>query len=173
MPESSRRWWRERGATLSGGQRRRIAIARAVVRDTPILIPRRADVRLDAASEQYVTEALERLMKGRTSIVIAAPSQHHPERRRDFRGEGRGGRRARTIDELLAKGGVFAGLHAIQRANGPAHRRGAPFLILNLNSHLTSERGVHVAGFQARAEAGAQIVHVFRDVGPPCGSRPG
>ncbi len=65
----------ERGTTLSGGQRRRIAIARAIVRNTPILILDEPTTGLDAASEQAVVEALERLMKGRTCIVIA----HHLE----------------------------------------------------------------------------------------------
>lgn len=63
----------ERGATLSGGQRRRIAIARAIVRNTPILILDEPTTGLDAQSEHAVVEALDRLMKGRTSIVIA----HH------------------------------------------------------------------------------------------------
>src|SRR5262249_36327437 len=61
----------ERGSTLSGGQRRRIAIARAIVRDTPILILDEPTTGLDAASEFAVVEALERLMKGRTCIVVA------------------------------------------------------------------------------------------------------
>jgi len=63
----------ERGSTLSGGQRRRIAIARAMVRNTPILILDEPTTGLDSQSEQAVVEALERLMKGRTSIIIA----HH------------------------------------------------------------------------------------------------
>jgi ATP-binding cassette subfamily B protein len=63
----------ERGATLSGGQRQRIAIARAIIRDAPILILDEPTTGLDAASEQAVIQALDRLMKGRTSIVIA----HH------------------------------------------------------------------------------------------------
>jgi ATP-binding cassette, subfamily B, bacterial len=61
----------ERGVTLSGGQRQRIAIARAVIRNTPILILDEAGTGLDAASEKLVFDALDRLMEGRTSIVIA------------------------------------------------------------------------------------------------------
>ena len=118
MPESYATMVGERGATLSGGQRRRIAIARAIVRDTPILILDEPTAGLDAASERFVTEALERLMKGRTSIVIA----HHLNTIRradvifvvkDSEVVERG-----TYDELLAKGGVFAGLHAIQSNEG-------------------------------------------------------
>jgi subfamily B ATP-binding cassette protein MsbA len=116
MPDSYATMVGERGATLSGGQRRRIAIARAIVRDTPILILDEPTSGLDAASERYVTEALERLMKGRTSIVIA----HHLNTIRnadvifvvkDAEVVERG-----TYEELLAKGGVFADLHAIQAA---------------------------------------------------------
>jgi subfamily B ATP-binding cassette protein MsbA len=61
----------ERGMTLSGGQRQRIAIARAVIRDTPILILDEPSSGLDASSEKLVFEALDRLMKGKTTIVIA------------------------------------------------------------------------------------------------------
>ena len=61
----------ERGVTLSGGQRQRLAIARAVIRNTPILILDEASTGLDVASEKLVFEALDRLMQGKTSIVIA------------------------------------------------------------------------------------------------------
>ena len=61
----------ERGLTLSGGQRQRIAIARAIVRNSPILILDEPSSGLDAASEQLVFEALDRLMETKTSIVIA------------------------------------------------------------------------------------------------------
>jgi subfamily B ATP-binding cassette protein MsbA len=125
MPDSYATMVGERGATLSGGQRRRIAIARAIVRDTPILILDEPTAGLDAASERFVTEALERLMKGRTSIVIA----HHLQTIRnadvifvikDAEVVERG-----SYDELLARGGVFAELHAIQ-ASGTSRQVAVP-----------------------------------------------
>ena len=61
----------ERGNLLSGGQRQRIAIARAILKDAPILILDEATSALDNQAEQLVNEALDRLMKGRTTIVIA------------------------------------------------------------------------------------------------------
>ena len=61
----------DRGATLSGGQRQRIGIARALIRDNPILILDEPTAALDAESEELVIDALERLMKGRTVIAVA------------------------------------------------------------------------------------------------------
>jgi len=114
MPEGYDTMVGERGVTLSGGQRQRIAIARAVIRNTPILVLDEPTSGLDAVSEQAVFEALDRLMKGKTCIVIA----HHlgTIRRaniifvvKDNTLVERG-----THDELLAAGGLYSELYDIQ-----------------------------------------------------------
>lgn len=114
LPEGYDTMVGERGVTLSGGQRQRIAIARAVIRDTPILILDEPTSGLDAQSEQAVFEALERLMKNKTSIVIA----HHLGTIlrantifvvKDCELKERG-----THEELLAAGGFYAELYDIQ-----------------------------------------------------------
>ena len=104
----------DRGGKLSGGQRQRLSIARAVYKNPPILILDEATSALDTKSERLVQSALDRLMKGRTTIVIAhrlstiihadvicvVDDGHIVEQG--------------THDELLALGGHYAKLHAIQ-----------------------------------------------------------
>jgi ATP-binding cassette subfamily B protein len=116
MPEGYDTIVGERGATLSGGQRQRIAIARAVIRNAPILILDEPTSGLDEASVQAVFEALNHLMKGRTSVIVA----HHLRTIqqadvvfviKDARLVEQG-----THAELLAKGGVYAEFYNLQTA---------------------------------------------------------
>ncbi|HEY3475306.1 MAG TPA: ATP-binding cassette domain-containing protein, partial [Anaerolineales bacterium] len=104
----------ERGSNLSGGQRQRIAIARAFVRDTPILILDEPSTGLDAESTDLVLQALRKLMKGKTTIIIS----HELNLIRDAdkiivikEGEIE---QMGTHDELIHAGGLYANLYAMQ-----------------------------------------------------------
>jgi ATP-binding cassette subfamily B protein len=104
----------ERGVTLSGGQRQRIAIARAIIRNTPILILDEPSSGLDAASEKLVFEALDRLMEGKTSIVIA--HRLATIRRADCIFVVQDGSIVErgTHEELIRSAGLYSELHQIQ-----------------------------------------------------------
>jgi ABC-type multidrug transport system fused ATPase/permease subunit len=104
----------ERGETLSGGQRQRIGIARAIIRNNPILILDEPTAALDTESERLVIEALERLMKGRTVITIAHRLSTIRDANKIIVLKGGVVAEQGTHDELLAKGGVYAELYKIQ-----------------------------------------------------------
>ena len=114
----------ERGDTLSGGQRQRIGIARAVIRNSPIMILDEPTAALDTESEHLVIDALRELMKGRTVIMIAhrLSTISHADKIVVLKDgvvaeEG-------SHSELLARNGVYAELHRIQyetAATAPAN----------------------------------------------------
>ncbi len=106
----------ERGVTLSGGQRQRIAIARAFVKDAPVLILDEPTSALDAENERAILDALARLMKGRTTLIIAHRlSTVRPADRIVVLQDGAVVEEG-THGELLARRAAYARLHALQTA---------------------------------------------------------
>ena len=110
----------ERGQRLSGGQRQRITIARAILRDSPILILDEATSSLDAEAEMLVQDALSTLMLNRTSFVIA--HRLSTVRRADAIVVLEQGRIVETgrHDDLLARGGAYAKLYELQLQEEPS-----------------------------------------------------
>jgi subfamily B ATP-binding cassette protein MsbA len=119
MPEAYDTMVGERGVTLSGGQRQRIAIARAIIRDTRILVMDEPTSGLDAQSEQAVFEALSRLMKDKTSIVIAHHLKTIQQADTIFVVKDQTLVERGTHRQLLASGGFYSELHDIQFRSEP------------------------------------------------------
>ena len=114
LPEGYRTFVGERGVRLSGGQRQRIAIARAILKNPPVLLLDEATSALDAESEHLVQAALQNLMQGRTTLVIAhrLATVRNADRivvMEDGRIEAIGSHEA-----LLERGGLYARLAALQ-----------------------------------------------------------
>ncbi|MDR2089541.1 MAG: ABC transporter ATP-binding protein/permease [Clostridiales Family XIII bacterium] len=115
MPQGYETVIGENGSTLSGGERQRISIARALLKDAPIVLLDEATASLDPENETQIQAAISALVKGRTVIVIA-------HRLRTVMGADKiavldGGRLAEegTSEELIAKSGLFARMHRIQQ----------------------------------------------------------
>ncbi len=116
LPEGLQARVGERGSRLSGGQRQRVAIARALYKDAPILVLDEATSALDSESERYVQEAMERLRKNRTTLVIA--HRLSTVERADRIIVLARGRivEAGTHEQLLARNGAYAALYRQQFA---------------------------------------------------------
>ena len=129
MPDGYDTMIGERGLTLSGGQRQRITIARAIIRDSPILILDEPSAGLDAESEKLVFDALENLLKGKTSIVIA--HRLATVRRADKIFVIDGGRVVEqgTHEQLLDGGGLYSRLYDLQ-FKGDEEREDARELVM-------------------------------------------
>lgn len=104
----------ERGANLSGGEKKRLAIARAILRDAPVLVLDEPTSAVDARTEAEIMEALERLMQGRTTVVIAHRLSTIRRAHRIVVLQEGTVVESGTHQELLQRGGLYARLHTRQ-----------------------------------------------------------
>lgn len=118
LPEGYRTMIGENGSALSGGERQRISIARALLKDSPVILLDEATASLDAENETHIQRAISRLVKGKTVLIIA-------HRMRTVEGvdklvllkEGKVAEQG-SPEELLAKGGIYAKMCKLQQQSG-------------------------------------------------------
>ena len=121
LPEGYQTMIGENGSTLSGGERQRISIARALLKDSPVILLDEATASLDAENETHIQRAISRLVKGKTVLIIA-------HRMRTVEGADKlvllkDGKVAEqgSPEELLAKGGIYAKMCKLQQQSGEWH----------------------------------------------------
>lgn len=114
LPQGMQTQIGDNGIMLSGGQRQRLAIARALLKDAPILILDEATSALDTESERYIQEALETVMKGRTTLVIAHRLSTVETADKIIVMEDGKIAEEGTHQELIARQGPYAQLHSLQ-----------------------------------------------------------
>jgi ATP-binding cassette subfamily C protein CydCD len=126
LPDGYRTVIGERGIKLSGGQRQRVAIARALLRDTPILVLDEALSAVDAENEAVIQDALNRLMKGRTTLVLAHRLSSVIDCDRILVLDHGKVAEEGTHAALMKAGGIYAGLMAEQAREAAAAKKSDP-----------------------------------------------